>query len=173
MTSPKLYGFHQLSYDDDIECYLSTFERLCISQKIPSDHWAVTFEAYLTGKAQKTFHLLTDADKQCFVAIKKAILFTYKLTPEAYCEKFRSAYKQSSETFHDFANRLRLYLRVVADQMISSLNDENLRLRFRETKWTKHSDLAGSADNLMVARMSTKTPAEISSSSSSTTAFYL
>ena len=111
MTSPKLYGFHQLSYDDDIECYLSTFERLCISQKIPSDHWAVTFEAYLTGKAQKTFHLLTDADKQCFVAIKKAILFTYKLTPEAYCEKFRSAYKQSSETFHDFANRLRLYLR--------------------------------------------------------------
>ena len=74
MTSLKLYGFHQLSYDDDIECSLSTFERLCISQKIPSDHWAVTLEAYLTRKTQKTFHILTDADKLCFVTIKSHIV---------------------------------------------------------------------------------------------------
>ena len=39
----KLKGFRQLGPDDDVECYLATFKRHCLSQEIPVNlndgHW--------------------------------------------------------------------------------------------------------------------------------------
>ena len=39
------------------------------------------------------------------------VLYQYQLTPEAYRLKFKTASKNSDETFEEFTTRLELYLR--------------------------------------------------------------
>ncbi|PIK34536.1 hypothetical protein BSL78_28635 [Apostichopus japonicus] len=107
----RLEGLHPLGAEDDLECYLSTFERLCNSQEIPSKRWPILLEPYLTGKAQKAFHILSESQKQSYVVVKDALLAAFQLTPDTYREKFRSAVKDPSETFRQYGSRLSLYLR--------------------------------------------------------------
>ena len=63
---PKLPDFHKLCPDDDITCYLATFERLAKAAKKEEKDWPRLLEPYLTGKAQKAFHSLSETDKQDF-----------------------------------------------------------------------------------------------------------
>ncbi|KAJ8039475.1 hypothetical protein HOLleu_17206 [Holothuria leucospilota] len=174
-TVYELKGFHSLGVTDDIECYLSTFERLGLGQEIPRTRWPLLLESCLTGKAQRAFHVLTEDQKKDYAIIKDAVLAAYKLTPDAYREKFRSASKLSSETFRQYGNRLNLYLRrwvcptdellsipdfvkitdkLVVDQLIDSLRDESLRVKLLEQRWSNLEDLTNIADNLMVVRAS-------------------
>ncbi|KAJ8018256.1 hypothetical protein HOLleu_43849 [Holothuria leucospilota] len=171
----KLKNFRQLGPEDDVECYLATFERHCLSQDIPLKRWTLDLEACLTGKAQRAFSLLSAEQKENFEAVRDAILAAYRLTPEAYKDKFRTAQKLSSETFQQCATRLSLYLRrwfnpserllnedefqaimgkLVVDQLIFSLNDESLRLKLLEHRWSTLEDFVSFADNLMIARLS-------------------
>lgn len=169
----KLKGFHVLTSDDDVECYLSTFERLCIKHSVPEANWSIILESFLTGKAQQAYFALTENEKEDYQLVKESVLYAYQLTPNTYREKFRNASKNSSETFRQFSSRLFLYLRrwlnpsddllsskefvvmmdkLIGDQLISSLKDENLRLKLLEQKWNTLADLADVADNLIVAR---------------------
>ncbi|KAJ8028182.1 hypothetical protein HOLleu_30349 [Holothuria leucospilota] len=171
----KLKNFRQLGPEDDVEYYLATFERHCLSQDIPLKRWTLDLEACLTGKAQRAFSLLSAEQKENFEAVRDAILAAYRLTPEAYKDKFRTAQKLSSETFQQCATRLSLYLRrwfnpserllnddefqaimgkLVVDQLIFSLNDESLRLKLLEHLWSTLEDFVSFADNLMIARLS-------------------
>ncbi|PIK40206.1 hypothetical protein BSL78_22954 [Apostichopus japonicus] len=173
----RLEGLHPLGAEDDLECYLSTFERLCNSQEIPSKRWPILLEPYLTGKAQKAFHILSESQKQSYVVVKDALLAAFQLTPDTYREKFRSAVKGPSETFRQYGSRLSLYLRrwtaptdrlasspeftrimdlIAVDQMISSLRDESLRLKLLEQKWTSLVEISDFADNILVARVTSR-----------------
>ncbi|PIK54937.1 hypothetical protein BSL78_08146 [Apostichopus japonicus] len=146
-------------------------------QEIPEVKWTVLLESFLTGKAQRAYHVLTEAQKEEFPLVKKAILAAYKLTPDAYRERFHSAYKLSSETFGQYSNRLNLCFRrwtnpsddlisneefvrimdkIVADRLISSLRDENLRIKLLEQKWVCLAELTEFADSVMVARASSR-----------------
>ncbi|KAJ8023583.1 hypothetical protein HOLleu_36062 [Holothuria leucospilota] len=107
----KLKGFHVLTSDDDVECYLSTFERLCIKHDIPEANWTIILESFLTGKAQRAYFALTENEKEDYQLVKESVLYAYQLTPSTYREKFRNASKNSSETFRQFSSRLFLYLR--------------------------------------------------------------
>ncbi|PIK60423.1 hypothetical protein BSL78_02659, partial [Apostichopus japonicus] len=99
------------------------------------------------------------------------------LTPDTYREKFRSAVKGPSETFRQYGSRLSLYLRrwtaptdrlasspeftrimdlIAVDQMISSLRDESLRLKLLEQKWTSLVEISDFADNILVARVTSR-----------------
>ena len=143
------------SADDDITCYLVTFERRAKSQNKPKDDWPRLLEPYLTGKAQKAFHALSEDEKKDFDKIVDIILRHYQLTPEAYRVKFRTASKKSDETFEEFAARLeqcmqrwlkptdetstssnvkRMFELLLIDQFLSSIRNENLRLKLREKK---------------------------------------
>lgn len=143
----KLKHLHPLSNDDDVECYLTTFERQCKHHGIPDAQRTYVLEPLLKGKAQKAFHLLTEGQKADCKVVKGAVLAAYKLTPDTYRQKFRTSSKLTSETFTQYANRLHLYLRrwmnppdgllcnpefvvimdrLIADQLISSLNDDSL-----------------------------------------------
>ena len=110
-VGPELPDFHKLSADDDITCYLATFERMATAEKKPKQDWPRLLEPYLTGKAQKAFHALTKDDKKDYSKIVAIILRNYQLTPEAYRLKFKTASKKSDETFKEFATRLELYFR--------------------------------------------------------------
>ena len=85
----KIKGLSRLSSDDDVHCYLDTFERLAKSHKKDLFYCRCILEPLLTGKAQQAFYLLFDSDKRNFALVKNAILWASSLTPEHYKIKFK------------------------------------------------------------------------------------
>ena len=69
----ELKGFHALTPDDDLECYLATFERLCDAQGIALKRWTILLEPCLTGRAQKAFHVVPADQKGNYMVVKAAI----------------------------------------------------------------------------------------------------
>lgn len=169
----KLPGLHRLTGDDDVSCYLSTFERIATAEERPRHEWAKLLEPYLTGKAQQAFHSLSNTEKENYDAVVQVILRRYQLTPEAYRVKFKTDTKQSEETFEEFANRLqenfykwvevtpstiaipevkRCFDLVMIDQLLSTVVDETLRLKLRERNERSLIVLARTADELLLHR---------------------
>ena len=107
----KIKCLSRLSSDDDIHCYLETFERLAKLHKKDPFSWTCILEPLLTGKAQQAFYLLSDSEKRNFTLVKNAILRAYSLTPEHYRIKFKHGKKKTTETFEEFASYLELYFR--------------------------------------------------------------
>ena len=87
-TGPPLKGFHQLSNDDDIVCYLNTF-------------WPGLLEPYLTGKSHQAFHALSQGEQENYDEVVRAIRRRYHLTPDAYRLKFKSDSKHGKESFEE------------------------------------------------------------------------
>ena len=104
-------SLHVSSESDDLECYLSAFERLGRHHNLPSNEWNIVLEPFLTGKAQRAFNLVHDFNKDNYDVVSTAIRNAYRLTPEAYRSKFRASHKLTTETFTEYADRLTLYLR--------------------------------------------------------------
>ena len=167
--------FHKLSTDDDITCYLATFERMATAKKELKEEWPRLLEPYLTGKAQQAFHSLTESDKKYLTKIRVIILRRYQLTPEAYRLKFKTSSKKPDETFEEFATRLELYVKkftfpseeskassditrvlelVMTDQFLSTIHvaDDGLWLKLREIKFPTTQATAKFADELILNR---------------------
>ena len=172
-VGPELPDFHKFSSDDDITCYLSTFERMATAANKTKDQWPRLLEPYLTGKAQKAFHALSEEDKKQYDKIVQIILRHFQLTPEAYRIKFRTASKGPEETFEEFSTRLELYFRrwlepkedmsgssdfkrmmhlIVIDQFLSSITNDNFRTKLREKKATSVQAVARIADEHVLNR---------------------
>lgn len=172
-VGPELPDFHKLSADDDITCYLSTFERMAVAAEKPKDQWPRLLEPYLTGKAQKAFHALTEEDKKHYDKIVEIILRHYQLTPEVYRLKFRTASKKAEKSFEEFSTRLELYLRrwlvpkeetalspdftrmthlLLIDLFLSSINHDTLRIKLRENRVETVQALARMADDYILHR---------------------
>ena len=96
-----------LEDSDDVDIYLSAFERLAEANKWPRPQWATRLAAALTGKAREAFTRLSMQDSGDYTKLKEAVLRAYNLTPEAYRLKFRSAKRLTDETHMQFAVRLR------------------------------------------------------------------
>lgn len=167
-----LPGLHRLTGDDDISCYLSTFERIASGAGRPKEEWPKLLEPYLTGKAQQAFHSL-DTERTNYDAVVQAIRRRYQLTPEAYRLKFKNDAKRGEETFEEFANRLQEHFYrwveiphsslavpdvnrclnlVMIDQFLSTIADEVLRLKLRERNESSLIALACIADELLLHR---------------------
>ena len=172
-SGPSLKGLHQLSSDDDIVCYLSTFERLALAAGKPKGEWPRLLEPYLTGRAQQAFHALSAQEQDDYDSVVQAIRRRYHLTPEAYRIKFKSENKRANETFEEFANKLQDYFLkwieipqkmveipdvckglnlVMIDQFLERVSDEVLRLKLREFQATSLIALARKADELVIQR---------------------
>ena len=59
----KIKGLSRLSSDDDVHCYLDTFERLAKLHEKDPFYLTYILEPLLTGKAQQAFYLLPDSNK--------------------------------------------------------------------------------------------------------------
>ena len=172
-VGPELPDFHKLSSDDDITCYLATFERMATAAKKPKAEWPRLLEPYLTGKAQKAFYALHEEDKGVYSKIVDIILRHYQLTPDAYRLKFRTASKKPDETFEEFVTRLELYFQrwlkpsdesgtsedvkrmmelLLTDQFLTSVRNENLRTKLREKKLSTVQAVARYADEYVLNR---------------------
>lgn len=130
----------KLSEQDDIESYLTTFERVMRSYEVKEERWAVKLVPQLTGKAQHAYAAMRAEDAGTYQLLKEAILRRYDISEETYRRRFRDAARKGEET--------------VSELMV--------RITDLFQKWTKSCQTVEEVQNLIVMEQLLNTlPAEI------------
>ena len=93
----------KLTEDDDIEGYLTTFERQMTAYEINKKRWVYLLAPKLAGKAQQAYMALDDKDAGDYDAIKRAILKRYGVNEESYRRKFRKRVRKAEESYTNLA----------------------------------------------------------------------
>ena len=96
----------KLAECDDIEAYLTTFERMMAAYEIPEGRWSFKLAPMLTGKAQQAYAAMEPARTAEYAQIKTAILRRYDISEETYRQRFRVAAKKDGETYRELATRV-------------------------------------------------------------------
>ncbi|KAL2076474.1 hypothetical protein ACEWY4_027938 [Coilia grayii] len=102
-SPPKMSPY---SEDEDIEHYLTTFERIASANRWPTDSWAVFLVPLLSGKARAAYVAMDIGDSRDYAKLKQAILTKYEIDPEAYRHRFRAMTVQEGETAWELQSRL-------------------------------------------------------------------
>ena len=79
---------------DDIEAYLTTFERVMQIYKGPEDRSAVRLASQLTGKAQSAYAAMGAEDALDYWALKEAVLRCYDISEDTYKHRFQRTEKE-------------------------------------------------------------------------------
>ena len=79
----------KLSDEDDIEAYLTTFERMMVAYGVPKDRWVFRVAPQLTGKAQQAYAAMAAEDTGDYDQLKAAIFQRDSITEETYRVRFR------------------------------------------------------------------------------------
>jgi len=89
---------------DIVSWWFQSLEKLFEQLKVPAELHAVLVRPYLRDKAESLLSRM-DLDKSTdYRAIKKYILQEMQLSPSVYLDKFQSVCRDSTETYHHFAN---------------------------------------------------------------------
>ena len=113
--------------ENDVESFLLTFERIATLNSWPKDKYTAILQALLTGKALKVFSELTTEQCKNYETLKAALLLSYAVVPEVHRKRFRSARKQFTETYSEFAFRLSQNFKRWMEGEMSYENINNLR----------------------------------------------
>ena len=100
---PKL---QRLTESDNVEHYLTTFERVALGYSWPEDIWVLNLAPLLTGKAQSAYTSLDMERRKEYNLVKEAILKRYDINEEIYRERFRGAIKKTEEIYPGFGVRV-------------------------------------------------------------------
>ena len=157
---------NKLTEGDDIEAYLTTFERVMHRYGVGKNRWSYRLAPNLTGKAQQAFAALPAASVGDYDQLKAAILKRYDVNQETYRLRFREAKREPEESYSEMAIRLadlgekwtkdcssveEIRDLMVLEQFIRSLTPE-IRMWVRERKPKKVADAAQLADQFAQAR---------------------
>ena len=80
----------RLTAENDIESYLTTFERVMAANEVSRDRWSYQLAPYLRGKAQQAYAGLPPEEVKTYDTIKEAILRRYDINTETYRQRFRN-----------------------------------------------------------------------------------
>ena len=106
---------------DDVDAYLEHFERVAAIHDWPRRIWALRILPVMKGQARDCVQALSTEDSADYDAIKKALLFRFRRTPEFYRKKFRTVRREENETFEQASNRM-----VVQAKKWFSLKDRDI-----------------------------------------------
>ncbi|XP_015265914.1 PREDICTED: zinc finger protein with KRAB and SCAN domains 1-like, partial [Gekko japonicus] len=87
----------QLTLADDIEVYLSTFERVAHACQWPREQWAVRLVPALSGAAREAYRCLSSRDRKDYGKVKAAILCCCDIGSEIRRQRFRQFGLQEAE----------------------------------------------------------------------------
>ena len=96
----------RLTEGDDIEAYLTTFERMMRAYDIAKERWAFKLVPQLTGKAQQAYAALRPDAAQDYDELKAAILRRYDINEETCRRRFRGLQMKEGETPQELVTRL-------------------------------------------------------------------
>ena len=156
----------KLTEEDDIEAYLTTFERLMKAYDVREERWAFKLAPQLVGKAQQAYAAMNPDEAKDYAKLKKAILRRYDINEESYRQRFRSAVRKQGKTNRELAARLddladkwtqgcetkeELKDLVVLEQLVNTLPDE-VRVWVKERKPKTSMEAGQLADDYIQAR---------------------
>ncbi|MGL5567473.1 MAG: retroviral-like aspartic protease family protein, partial [Plesiomonas sp.] len=104
LKEPKI---QPLCETDDIEHYLTTFERIAEVCRWPREDWAIRLVPLLTGKARSAYVAMDVADAGEYAQVKEAILKKYSINHETYRQRFRDMEVLEEETPKELYVRLK------------------------------------------------------------------
>ena len=100
----------KLTESEDIEAFLTTFERMMRVYGVKEDRWAFKLAPQLTERAQQAYAALNVDDAAQYKQVKAAILRRYDINKEMYRQRFRTQRKEG-EAYVKLAIRLKDLLR--------------------------------------------------------------
>lgn len=167
-TAPKMPSFDE---EDDIEHYLTTFERIALASQWPMDMWALYLVPLLRGKARAAYVAMDIIDSRDYVKVKQAILRKMEINAETYRLGFRSMSIREGETARELQSRLKdLYEKwlnpkqkskeeigeqIILEQFLRMLNPE-LRVWVKEHNPQTSKEAADLAETFIAARRTSK-----------------
>ena len=162
----------KLSEQDDIEAYLTTYERMMVIYEVPEERWAVRLAPLLTGKAQSAYAAMRAEDALDYRVLKEAILKRYEISEDSYRQKFRRAEKKAEESVSEMAVRLNDVFRrwtrscatveqladlMVREQLLNTL-PVNVKIWVEERRPKTTEEAAQLADDYLRARKQATQP---------------
>lgn len=91
----------RLTEEDDIESYLTTFERIMAANEVARERWYFQLAPHLTGKAQQAYAALSLDDAKTYDTVKEVILRRYDINEETYRQRFRKLQPKEAESPQD------------------------------------------------------------------------
>ena len=157
---------------EDIEQYLTTFERLAMAYRWPREDWAVYLVLYLSGKARSAFVAMDMNDSMDYAKVKEAVLAKYEINEEVYRRGFREPDICSGETPKELYQRLKDLFRkwmrleektveevaetLILEQFFRTLSPE-VKVWVKEHKPQTGQQAAVLVENFLAARRGPKT----------------
>lgn len=166
ITGLETVKLSKLTESDDIEAYLTTFERMMVANEVERNRWAFLLAPQLTGRAQQAYAATRTEDAGKYDELKTIILWWYDINEETYRQRFPSAKLEKGKTPRELATRLddlaSEWLRecgtvqevrdvVVKEQLLGVLPEE-LRVWVRERKPASSAEAGQLAENYLQAR---------------------
>ena len=108
VKGPKLPWFDEDK--DNMDSYLSRFERYAEVQGWKMEQWALHLSALLKGKALDVYSRLPTDDSLEYEKLKSALLKRFELTEEGFRKRFKAARPETGETFVQYFRKSRNYL---------------------------------------------------------------
>ena len=96
----------KLTESEDIEAYLTTFERMMSAHEVDKEKWAFKLAPNLSGKAQLAYAAMDSDDAKDYEQVKETILLRYNINTETYRQRFRTTKKQEDWSYRDLIVRL-------------------------------------------------------------------
>ena len=156
----------KLTETDDVEAFLTTFERVMTIGRVPEETWTLRLAPQLSGKALQAYAAVPTTDAAVYKKVKKAILRRYDISEESYRQRFRNERKKGGEAYGDLAVRLQDLARkwlvgcgsveevvekLVVEQLMATMPGE-LRVWVAERKPGKGEEAGRLADDYVQAR---------------------
>jgi len=95
---------------DDLDAYLTRFERACAAFEVRPEHRSTQLARLLQGKSLEVYQRLTDRDVENYDVLKAQLLKRFRLTGGGFRKKFKGSKLELGETPDQFVERLRRYL---------------------------------------------------------------
>ena len=83
-VGPESLKLTKLGVDDDIEAFLTTFERAMEAHGVQRGKRAAIWAPHLTGKARLAYAAMSDKDVRDYDRVKAAIFRCYDINEETY-----------------------------------------------------------------------------------------
>ena len=96
----------KLTLSDDIEAFMTTFERSMEAHEIEHGKWPVLLGPQLTGKAQQAYAALSSKDSKFFTKVKEVTFKQYDINQETYHQRFRAVKPKEGESPTEIVTRL-------------------------------------------------------------------
>ena len=105
---PKLPTWQE---KDDMDSYLTRYEKYAQVQAWPGDRWAINLSALLTGKALDVYYRMPEEEIDTYESVKTALLKNFQFTEDGFRQKLFTSKAQIGETAAQYYARLDGYMK--------------------------------------------------------------